>query len=90
MIPAHPDSSEEKVAQRKQNKDPFLCPLVLQIRHQLRDLEEMISERGVKVDQTTLFRLVQHYAQLMEKRMRWYQRNLDATWPPVRSSARTP
>jgi IS6 family transposase len=45
-----------------------------------RDLEEMMSERGVAVDHTTLFRWVQHYAPLMEKRIRWYQRYTDASW----------
>jgi transposase-like protein len=45
-----------------------------------RDLEEMMSERGVTVDHTTLFRWVQHYAPLMEKRIRWYQRYTDASW----------
>ena len=44
-----------------------------------RDLEEMMSERGM-VDHTTLFRWVQHYAPLMEKRVRWYQRYTDASW----------
>jgi transposase-like protein len=29
----------------------------------------MMSERGVMVDHTTLFRWVQHYAPLMEKRV---------------------
>jgi transposase, IS6 family len=45
-----------------------------------RDLEEMMSERGVTVDHTTLFRWVQHYAPIMEKRIRWYQRYTDASW----------
>jgi IS6 family transposase len=45
-----------------------------------RDLEEMMSERGVTVDHTTLFRWVQHYAPVMEKRIRWYQRYTDASW----------
>jgi transposase-like protein len=45
-----------------------------------RDLKEMTSERGVIVDHTTLFRWVQHYAPLMEKRVRWYQRYTDAPW----------
>lgn len=45
-----------------------------------RDLEEMMSERGATVDHTTLFRWVQHYAPLMEKRIRWYQRYTDASW----------
>jgi IS6 family transposase len=34
----------------------------------------------VAVDHTTLFRWVQHYAPLMEKRVRWYQRYTDASW----------
>jgi len=37
-----------------------------------RDLEEMIFERGVEVDHTTIYRWVQRYAPEMEKRMRWY------------------
>lgn len=37
-----------------------------------RDLEEMMIERGVAVDHTPLHRWVQHYAPLMEKRLRWY------------------
>ena len=35
-----------------------------------RDPEEMMSERGATVDHTTLFRWVQRYAPLMEKRVR--------------------
>ncbi len=45
-----------------------------------RDLEEMMAERGVVVDHTTLFRWVQRYAPFMEKRIRWYQRYTDASW----------
>ncbi len=37
-----------------------------------RDLEEMMLERGLEVDHTTLYRWVQHYAPEMEKRLRWY------------------
>ena len=39
-----------------------------------------MSERGVLVDHTTLYRWVQRYAPLMEKRIRWYQRYTDASW----------
>jgi hypothetical protein len=31
-----------------------------------RELEEMLEERGIEVDHTTLYRWVQHYAPLME------------------------
>jgi transposase-like protein len=37
-----------------------------------RDLEEMMLERGLDVDHTTLYRWVQHYAPEMEKRLRWF------------------
>ena len=37
-----------------------------------RDLKEMMEERGVEVDHTTIYRWVQRYAPELEKRMRWY------------------
>jgi hypothetical protein len=36
-----------------------------------RDLEEMMCERGVSLDHTTIYRWVQRYAPKMEKRLRW-------------------
>lgn len=46
-----------------------------------RNLEEMLEERGITVDHTTLYRWVQHYAPAMEKRLRWYWRHgFDASW----------
>ncbi len=39
-----------------------------------RDIEEMMLERGVEVDHSTLYRWVQKYAPEMEKRLRWYWR----------------
>ena len=46
-----------------------------------RDLEEMMLERGVEVDHTTLFRWVQQYAPEIEKRLRWYyQPRLAESW----------
>ena len=36
-----------------------------------RDLEAMMSERGVAVDHSTIYRWVQHYAPEVEKRLRW-------------------
>lgn len=35
-----------------------------------RDLEEMMGERGVQVDHTSIYRWVQHYAPELEKRCR--------------------
>jgi IS6 family transposase len=40
-----------------------------------RELQEMLSERGVTVDHTTIYRWVQRYAPEMEKRLRWYWRH---------------
>ena len=45
-----------------------------------RDLAEMMQERGVAVDRTTIFRWVQHYAPEIEKRVRWYQGYRSASW----------
>jgi IS6 family transposase len=38
-----------------------------------RDLEEMMSERGVAVDHSTLYRWTQRYAPELEKRSAWYR-----------------
>ena len=45
-----------------------------------RDLAEMMQERGVAVDHTTIFRWVQRYAPGIEKRVRWYQGYRSASW----------
>ena len=36
-----------------------------------RDLETMMTERGVAVDHSTIYRWVQHFAPEMERRLRW-------------------
>ena len=46
-----------------------------------RDLEAMMTERGVAVDHTTIYRWVQHFAPKMEKRLRWQWRHpQSASW----------
>jgi transposase, IS6 family len=45
-----------------------------------RDLEEMLGERGVTVDHTTLYRWVQRYAPELEKRLAWYRSRLSFSW----------
>jgi IS6 family transposase len=45
-----------------------------------RDLAEMMQERGVAVDYTTIFRWVQRYAPEIEKRARWYQGYRSPSW----------
>src|SRR3546814_10936607 len=39
-----------------------------------RDLEEMLAERGISVDHTTIYRWVPCYAPELEKRLRWFWR----------------
>ncbi|EMK2703947.1 IS6 family transposase, partial [Providencia rettgeri] len=36
------------------------------------ELQEMLAERGVNVDHSTIYRWVQRYAPEIEKRLRWY------------------
>src|SRR5271170_5030846 len=45
-----------------------------------RDLAEMMQERGVEVDASTIFRWVQRYAPELEKRIRWYQGYRSSSW----------
>ena len=45
-----------------------------------RDLAEMMQERGVEVDASTIFRWVQRYAPELEKRTRWYQGYRSGSW----------
>ena len=45
-----------------------------------RDLEEMMLERGLKVDHTTIFRWVQAYSPEMDKRCRPYLRPTNDSW----------
>jgi transposase-like protein len=42
-----------------------------------RELEEMMEERGITIDHTTLYRWVQTYAPEIEKRLRWYRKGSD-------------
>lgn len=57
-----------------------MCTLVLQIRNQLSRLEEMMSERGITVDHTTVYRWVQHYAPELKNRCDWYKRRYASRW----------
>src|SRR3546814_19942585 len=46
-----------------------------------RNLEEMLAERGISVDHTTIYRWVQCYAPEMETRLRWFsRRGFDPSW----------
>ena len=45
-----------------------------------RDLDEMMHERGLSVDHTTLYRWVMHYAKELKKRAAWYGRTHGRSW----------
>ncbi|GHO97586.1 hypothetical protein KSF_076340 [Reticulibacter mediterranei] len=45
-----------------------------------RDLEEMIAERGLHVDHTTIYRWVQRYAPELEKRCRPHLKACNDSW----------
>ncbi|HMF63674.1 MAG TPA: IS6 family transposase, partial [Edaphobacter sp.] len=45
-----------------------------------RDVAEMMQERGIDVDASTIFRWVQRYAPELEKRIRWYQGYRSGSW----------
>jgi transposase, IS6 family len=44
-----------------------------------RDLEQMMGERGVPVDHSTIYRWVQRYAPEIERRLRWQWRRPRST-----------
>jgi IS6 family transposase len=45
-----------------------------------RDLEELMRERGLQVDHTTIYRWVQHYAPELEKRSRPHLKTTNDSW----------
>src|SRR5215469_10842797 len=45
-----------------------------------RDLEEMLAERGLRVDHTTIYRWVQHYAPELERRCRPHLKTTTDSW----------
>ena len=45
-----------------------------------RDLEEIMQERGLRVDHTTIYRWVQHYAPELEKRCRFHLKAPTDSW----------
>ena len=45
-----------------------------------RDLEEMMLERGIKVDHTTIYRWVQAYAPELDKRIRPHLSSINDSW----------
>jgi transposase-like protein len=47
----------------------------------LRDIEELLEERGLNVDHTTVWRWVQYYGPVLEQRLRRHLKPTDKLWP---------
>ncbi|WP_131783920.1 IS6 family transposase [Legionella gresilensis] len=45
-----------------------------------RDLEEMMAERGLSIDHTSIYRWVQYYAPELKKRLDWYNQRYSRRW----------
>ena len=45
-----------------------------------RDLKELMTERGLSVDHSTIFRWVQHYSPELERRCRPHLKNTNDSW----------
>ena len=45
-----------------------------------RNLQEMMLERGISVDYTTIYRWVQKYAPEFHKRIKWYSQGYGGSW----------
>jgi len=56
------------------------CPLLYPLCIEYQDLEEMILERGVEVDHTTIFRWVQAYVTELDKRIRPHLNSTNDSW----------
>src|SRR5690349_19332254 len=46
----------------------------------LRDVEELMAERGLSVDHTTIWRWFQHYAPMLNRRLRRELRHPNRSW----------
>ena len=57
-----------------------MCAVVLRYALSYRDLEEMMLERGLHVDHTTIYRWVQHDAPELEKRSRPHLKACNDSW----------
>src|SRR3546814_19071415 len=68
-----PDGTMTDFKWRHFQGDVILSAVRWYCRHPIsyRDLEEMLAERGLPVDHTTIYRWVQYYAPEMEKPLRW-------------------
>jgi transposase, IS6 family len=60
----------------------ILCAMRWYLRYSLslRDVEELLDERGLRVDHTTMWRWVQRYSPELERRMRRHLKPTNKSW----------
>src|SRR5712691_7710651 len=60
----------------------ILCAVRWYLRYSLsyRDVQELLVERGLKIDHTTVWRWVQHYAPELEERTRPHLKSTNKSW----------
>ena len=60
----------------------ILCAVRWYLRYSLslRDVEELLEERGLKVDHTTVWRWVQYYGPELEQRLRQHRKATNRSW----------
>src|SRR5664280_2875664 len=63
----------------------ILCAVRWYLRYSLslRDVEELLEERGLNVDHTTVWRWVQYYGPELEQRLRRHLKPTNKSWRPV-------
>jgi len=61
---------------------PDLCAVRWYLRYSLslRDVEELLEERGLNVDHTTVWRWVQYYGPELEQRLRQHLKPTNKSW----------
>lgn len=71
-----------KFSGRQFPKDVILTTIRWYLRYKLsyRDIEELIAERGIEVDHSTVNRWVVNYAPLLAAQAQHYKRNVGVSW----------
>ena len=67
---------------RQTEPELILCAVRWYLRYSLsfRDVEELLSERGLKADHTTIWRWVQRYGPELEERLRRHLKPTHRSW----------
>ena len=67
---------------RQTEPELILCAVRWYLRYSLsfRDVEELLSERGLKADHTTIWRWVQRYGPELEERLRRHLKPSNRSW----------